>query len=58
MGISHHDKTSYYFGVPLEGRVFWTPVPFAGIGVCGFGNLNTERSFVGFLFCLQIILPG
>jgi|GEM_PF-1799835 len=40
-------------GIPLEVKAFFRPVPVLGVGVCGFGNLNLERSFFGVAFCLQ-----
>jgi hypothetical protein len=40
-------------GIPLESQIFWTPTRYFGIGVYGFGNLNTKESFGGALLSLQ-----
>lgn len=41
-------------GIPLESQIFWTPTEYFGIGVYGFGNLNTKDSFGGALLGIQI----
>ena len=41
-------------GLPLESQIFWTPTDYFGIGVYGFGNLNTKSSFGGALLGIQI----
>ena len=41
-------------GLPLESQIFWTPTEYFGIGVYGFGNLNTKNSFGGALLGIQI----
>jgi len=41
-------------GIPLESQIFWTPTQYFGIGVYGFGNLNTKNIFGGALIGLQI----
>lgn len=40
--------------VPIEVGLFFSPVLPLGVGVVGFGNLNTEQSFGGLLLCLQL----
>jgi hypothetical protein len=40
-------------GIPLESQIFWTPTRYFGIGVYGFGNINTKNSFGGALLGLQ-----
>jgi hypothetical protein len=40
-------------GIPLESQIFWTPTRYFGIGVYGFGNLNTKEPFGGALLGLQ-----
>ena len=41
-------------GIPIEGQLFWTPTSFFGIGICGFANMNPEKSFFGGLLCIKI----
>lgn len=41
-------------GLPLESQIFWTPTNFFGIGIYGFGNLNTKQSFGGALLGIQV----
>ncbi len=40
------------FGFPIEAQVFTTPLPFFGIGLYGFGNLNSRMSYFSVLLCL------
>ena len=54
VGISHNDISSYHLGIPIESQLFWTPISTLGVGIYGFANLNSEKSFVGALLCLQI----
>ncbi|MGA9116746.1 MAG: hypothetical protein WB626_08230 [Bacteroidota bacterium] len=44
-------------GIPAESQLFLTPLSWLGVGVYWFANLNTERSFWGGLFALQIRKP-
>lgn len=46
--------TSYRIGFPIEGQLFWTPNFIVRIGIYGFANLNSYKSFLGALLCLQI----
>ncbi|OGC85459.1 MAG: hypothetical protein A2142_08440 [candidate division Zixibacteria bacterium RBG_16_48_11] len=41
-------------GIPIEGQLFWTPTSVVGIGIYGFANWNSEKSFLGALLSLQI----
>jgi len=52
---SNYEKLTFLtVGIPVESQLFWTPLSFFGIGIYGFANLNTEKSFIGGLFCIQI----
>jgi hypothetical protein len=46
--------TSYRLGIPVESQLFWTPISTMGIGIYGFANLNSKKSFIGALACVQI----
>lgn len=46
--------TTYHPGIPVESQLFWTPSSTFGIGIYGYANLNSEKSFLGALLCLQI----
>jgi hypothetical protein len=55
VGVSHQQEiSSLHLGIPMEGQLFWTPTSILGIGIYGFANWNSEKSFAGVLFCLQI----
>jgi len=41
-------------GIPIEVQWFAAPLPFAGIGLYLFGNLNTTESFGGLLLTLKL----
>ena len=41
-------------GLPLDTQIFWTPTEYFGVGVYGFGNINTKGSFGGALLGIQI----
>lgn len=49
--VSGHD--SYTPGIPLEVQAFWTPFKYVGVGVIGYGDVNTQKSFGGALLALQ-----
>ncbi|MGB9591901.1 MAG: hypothetical protein ACPL1K_05230 [Candidatus Kryptoniota bacterium] len=52
---SRYEELPFFtVGIPVEGQLFWTPLPFLGIGFYGFANLNAEKSFIGALLCIQI----
>jgi hypothetical protein len=40
-------------GMPLEAQAFFTPLPFFGLGLELYANLNPVRSYKGLNFCLQ-----
>lgn len=41
-------------GLPFESQIFWTPTRFFGVGIYGFGNINSIKSFGGALLGIQI----
>jgi hypothetical protein len=41
-------------GIPIEFQVFWTPLSFIGVGICGHININSEKTFSVILLCIQI----
>jgi len=41
-------------GLPVETQLFWRPHKVFGIGLCGFANLNSQKSFAGGMLSLQI----
>lgn len=47
-------STAGTVGLPLESQIFWTPTRYFGIGVYGFGNINSKQSFAGALLGLQL----
>lgn len=47
-------RPSTSIGIPMEVQLFWTPTSFLGLGLYGFGNLNTEKSFAGALLAVQL----
>lgn len=44
---SGEPTTSTHFGVPLEGQLFWRLSRVIGLGLYGYGNLNSDQSFGG-----------
>ena len=51
----YYEKSTFLtIGIPIEVQLFWTPIPFLGIGIYGFANLNLEESFAGWLLCIQL----
>ncbi|MDZ7362982.1 MAG: hypothetical protein ONB46_20020 [candidate division KSB1 bacterium] len=40
--------SGYKLGVPIRGEIFVSPFRFLGLGISGFGNLNSEKSYGGF----------
>jgi hypothetical protein len=46
--------TKNTLGLPLETQLFWTPTKYVGLGVIGFGNINSTRSFGGVLLAIQL----
>lgn len=50
-----NDKENFStLGVPLELQAFWKPFDHFGLGVIGFGNINSKRSFAGAVLALRI----
>jgi hypothetical protein len=41
-------------GLPLELQAFWRPGKLVGVGLYGFVNLNSSRSFAGLTLGLQV----
>lgn len=52
--FNYETKTYSTIGIPFESQIFWTPRPNIGFGIYGFANINSERSFYGGLFCIQL----
>lgn len=48
------EKIGPTIGIPFEAQLFWRPLPFLGIGIYGFANVNPEEPFYGFALNLQI----
>lgn len=43
-----------HLSLPLQTELVWTPLPWLGLGLCGFANINTEQSFGGFTAAVQV----
>jgi len=41
-------------GIPLEIQAFWKTFDHLGIGIIGFGNLNSKRTFFGGVLALRV----
>lgn len=41
-------------GFPLDGRIIWTPVRHAGLGLHSFANINTVQPFAGVALTLHL----
>jgi len=55
VGASDYGRaTSHRVGIPIEAQLFWIASDRLGLGIYGFANVNSDRSFAGALFCLQI----
>lgn len=52
--ILQNAQNNYTVGVPLEIQAFWTPFKYAGLGIIGFGDMNTKKSFGGAMLALQL----
>jgi hypothetical protein len=48
------DERTTRFGVPLEAQLFWRPTSFLGVGVYGYGNLNSDQSFWGASLSVEV----
>jgi hypothetical protein len=51
-GVRHNRRVSA-LGIPIEGQLFVTPLPFMGIGLYGITDLNTKVTFYSIMLCLQ-----
>jgi hypothetical protein len=47
-------KYVHTVGIPLEAQFFWTPLPFAGIGLYIHLDINKNKPFGGLLLSLQL----
>ena len=55
VGASDYGRAaSHRAGIPIEAQLFWIASDRLGLGIYGFANVNSDRSFAGALFCLQI----
>ncbi len=48
------EETFSTVGVPIESLLYWTRSTNLGVGLYGFANLNSEKSFYGALLSVQI----
>jgi hypothetical protein len=48
------EAPSTVLGLPLEAQLAWLPAEFLGIGLYGFADFNSLRSFAGVTFSLQL----
>ena len=51
--VGYYGGSFRTIGVPLEAGVAWTPLPFAGVGLSLFGNLNARIPFAGLVLHLR-----
>ena len=42
------------FGVPIAARVSWHALPFLGLGIYGFANVNGAQSFSGAVLAIEV----
>jgi hypothetical protein len=54
VGMMGGDLYETAFGVPIEAQLFITPSSTFGFGIYGYLNLNSEKTFSGVLFCIQL----
>jgi hypothetical protein len=55
LGTHHHVAVEWFRpGIPFDASFFLRPTHFFGVGVEAYANLNSERSFAGFLFAVQV----
>lgn len=61
MGLSYVNGRNYEatVGIPIEVQLILIlkskhPQLFGGVGLYGFANINSEKSFVGLLLCFQL----
>jgi hypothetical protein len=48
-----YDGDGHRLGIPIDGQLYWTFSRTVGVGFTGFANLNSRKSFIGLMFCLQ-----
>lgn len=53
-GLSNCEFSRSVIGLPLELQAFWRPGKLVGLGLYGFANLNSTRSFAGLTLGLQL----
>lgn len=53
-GLSRSEPVGARIGIPLAARLAWHPTRVVGLGLSGFGNLNTARSFAGLALTLEL----
>jgi hypothetical protein len=53
-GLGGCQNVSDVLGVPLELQLFWRPGSLVGLGLYGFANFNSQRSFGGLTLGLQL----
>jgi hypothetical protein len=53
-GLGGCQNVSDVVGVPLELQLFWRPGSLVGLGLYGFANFNSQRSFGGLTLGLQL----
>lgn len=54
LAMVDYGDESTTIGIPLQFQAMWTPTSVVGLGVTLFGDINTEKSFGGWLLCLNI----
>ena len=55
-GISYYEKkTESAFGIPVDIQFILTSKPSYGFGIQAFANINSKKSYFGFLICLMMI---
>jgi hypothetical protein len=54
LGVTFHDPDQKTIGVPGEIQAFFTPIPYVGIGIIGFGDYNSHAPVAGAVLALQI----
>jgi hypothetical protein len=42
------------FGLPIAARVSWHALPFLGLGIYGFANVNGAQSFSGVVLAVEV----
>ncbi len=55
LGRSFERLTFYTVGLPVEAQLFWDISSSINIGIYGFANLNSQKSFFGGMICLHFM---